>query len=106
MDFRQWRNKDPDNLEEGRFMRRSRIDILADILFLSRRGILKTRILYGCNLSFNQLNSYLNFLINSGLIEEIFGLRNSIFKTTERGIDFLIAYQRLKSILYSSNNWK
>ena len=70
--------------------RRSQIQIIGDILDLSRDGAKKTEILYQNNMSFTQLQEYLAFLLEKGFIEEGMmtngnGGQNKIFVTTERG---------------------
>ncbi len=47
--------------------KRSNIEIIADILRLGKAS--KTDILYGCDLSYTQLQKYLHFLIARGLLE-------------------------------------
>jgi predicted transcriptional regulator len=48
--------------------RRDTMRILAEILEISKEGTLKTQIMYRANLSFTQLNDYLNFMLNFELI--------------------------------------
>lgn len=48
-------------------MRRSNIEIIGDILRLGRTG--KTDIMYGCDLSYYQLQKYLHFLTERGFLE-------------------------------------
>ncbi len=83
----------------GIVMHRSQMDIIADILRVSRGGARKTHIIYRCNLSPRQLEAYLDFLTNNGLLREISKLRNSIFETTDKGTAFLQAYNGLKILL-------
>jgi len=47
--------------------KRSNIEIIADILRLGKAS--KTDILYGCDLSYTQLQKYLRFLVARGLLE-------------------------------------
>ena len=80
--------------------RRSQIQIIGDILDLSRDGAKKTEILYQNNMSFTQLQEYLAFLLEKGFIEEGMmtsgnGGQNKIFVTTERGNALLDDIQRL-----------
>jgi predicted transcriptional regulator len=53
-------------------------------------GARKTEILYQCNLSFTQCNSYLSFLLEKDVLEEktivnYTKSRDKYFKTTEKG---------------------
>lgn len=75
--------------------RRSRIDITADILRFANAGTKKTRILYGCNLSYSQLQAYLKLLLSM----ELLVYREDVFKTTTKGLEFLEAYSALNTIM-------
>lgn len=61
--------------------RRSRIDIICDILQRARRGAKKTQMVYGCNLNFKIFKQYAKDLRERGLLEE----RNGIVQTTLKG---------------------
>ena len=74
--------------------RRSEIEIIRDILVLSQSGAKKTEIMYQVNLSYFQLNNYLESLLNIDLLTEraiqING--NGLGKeyvTTEKGVECL-----------------
>jgi len=73
---------------------RGRLDIIADILEASRKKVRKTHIMYHCNLSFKQLDFYLNFLVESKLLCHVGG-SDEMFKTTSKGERFLKAYKGL-----------
>ena len=75
-------------------MTRSSIEIIAEILRMAKHGAKKTRIMYLCNLSFDATKEYLTFLLKAGLLR----IGNS-FHTTEKGIQFLNAYQTLELLL-------
>jgi len=82
---------------------RSRIDIIADILDVADAGAKKTHIMYRCNLSFKQLENYLGFLLDRGLLkrvpEEGESDYASSFKITDKGQILLQAYESLKALL-------
>jgi predicted transcriptional regulator len=82
---------------------RSRIEIIADILDEVGDGARKTHIMYRCNLSFKQLETYLNLLLNRGLLKRIpeEGKSNCSrsFEITDKGQILLQAYQSLKALL-------
>ena len=84
---------------------RSRIDIIADILDAADEGVRKTHIMYRCNLSFKQLETYLDLLLNRGLLKTVpEGGKNSYarsFEITDKGQILLQAYQSLKDLLVS-----
>jgi len=73
--------------------RRSEIEIIGQILNLSRSGVKKTEILYQCNLSYTQLCKYLDFLLyKEVLVEEALennGNSNKQYKLTDKGNLFL-----------------
>lgn len=69
--------------------RRTKMRIIADILRQSQRSAKKTHIMYECNLSFNQLKHYLNFLKKRALIQRKIKNGSIIYKTTASGKEFL-----------------
>jgi len=88
------------NKRETLFQQRSRIDIIASILECSINGVRKTKLVYKCNLNFSQFNLYKNCLIKAGLLSNLKQDNNTeIFKTTDKGKEFLEDYRRIKSIL-------
>ena len=75
-------------------MKRTRFDIMAEILQVAKSGAKKTHIMYQCNLSYNQTQKLLPFMLESGLLR----IGNS-YHTTEKGLLFLQKYQDLERIL-------
>jgi len=74
--------------------RRSEIQIIGEILDLSKNGAKKTEILYQNNMSFSQLQDYLSYLIEKNIIEEIIvtndkGTVSKTFINTEKGNNLL-----------------
>jgi predicted transcriptional regulator len=85
-------------------LHRSRIDIMANILQEANKGAKKTHVMYRCNLSFRQLNAYLEFLVEMGFLETITMKTENkedaqLFKTTRKGRDLVEAYHNLKALL-------
>jgi len=82
---------------------RSQVDIIANILQVAVEGAKKTHIMYGCNLSFHQLETYLHLLIDRGLLRTISetggGVDPGFFQTTARGQSFLNVYENLRGLL-------
>ena len=79
------------------FFKRGRLDIMFTIQSLC--NIIpskKTHIMYKCNLSFRQLEIYLEFLTNKGCLKPI---DEGTYKTTERGRKFTKKYQHVKNLL-------
>ena len=68
--------------------RRSSVEVIADILRLGQAG--KTEIMYSANMSYFQLQKYLNYLLKLGLIDKIVVSNPSItYRVTEKGLDLL-----------------
>jgi len=86
---------------ELNFMHRSRIDIIAEILRVSVGGSRKTHIMYRCNLSYRQIQAYLDLLVDRGLLRTApeAGSETKLFETTAKGRAFLQAYKNLRSLL-------
>jgi len=81
-------------LEVSRLKRRSRLETIAEILETAKDGAKKTRIMYGCNLSYRQTKKLLNHLLETGLLT----IGNS-YHTTEKGLRLLEAYHTLELLL-------
>ena len=79
--------------------RRDKLAIVADILEIAKEGCLKTQIMYKANLSFTQLNEYLTFMLMQNLIVHIQRGEKEIYKTTEKGLDFLHRHNHMVSLL-------
>ena len=68
--------------------RRSRMDIIADILSVAGEEAKKTHIVYSANLNFARVGEYLQYLADKGLI----AIMSRKYKTTEKGEEFLRSY--------------
>ena len=79
--------------------RRDRLFILAEILNIAKGGSLKTRIMYRANLSFAQLNEYLNFLTKMEFLEIQNENRKDNYVTTSKGDRYLEKYTDLANLL-------
>jgi predicted transcriptional regulator len=80
------------------FLKRGRLDIIYEILTLSRKPVRKTRILYKCNLSYELLQKYNEYLISNGLLMFFEEDGNLYFQLTETGKKFRKGYEQLKKI--------
>ncbi len=81
------------------FLIRSEIDIMASILNEAHKGARKTRIMYKCNLSYKQLQTYLKLLTGLEMLNFVSRKGNNttgFFKTSAKGAEFLDAYRKLK----------
>ena len=71
--------------------RRSRTEVIVDILSEALGGVNKTRLMYRCNLNFARFNRYLRELLDASVVERInanpTGL--TIYKTTDKGHELL-----------------
>ena len=67
--------------------RRSNIEIIADILRLSEAG--KNEIMYSANMSYRQLQKYLNFLTQEGFIEVKPSNPRPTYRVTKKGLRLL-----------------
>jgi len=84
------------------FSHRGRIDIMANILREAVGGAKKTHIMYRCNLSFRQLQTYLDLLIDRKLLKKTSEEESgnvSFYETTPKGRAFLEAYSNIKVLL-------
>jgi predicted transcriptional regulator len=85
-------------LESGQ-KRRNRLYIIAVILTLAKEGSLKTKIMYGANLSFAQLNEYLSFLTKMELLKIYDENGRKVYRTTDKGIKYLEKYEEIAKLL-------
>ena len=76
---------------------RTRVEILASILQVASQGALKTHIMYKANLSHRQLEKYLAFLEERGLLAQGIDadLGNRMYRITDKGFDFLQEYSHI-----------
>jgi len=84
--------------------RRDRLYILAEILDIAKDGTLKTQIMYRANLSFTQLNEYLDLLVSMKLVGLIAEKEKNIYKTTAKGLQYLQNYKEIIELLKNGNN--
>ncbi len=68
---------------------RSRLQIIADMLYATGKGSKKTHIMYGANLSYELTNRYLTDLLEGGLIEP----KDDEYVITEKGREFLKRFE-------------
>jgi len=75
---------------------------MADVLSLSTSGIKKTHIMYKANLSYEQILYYLNQLLSKGLIAQDLSDGALVYRTTEKGREFLACYSRMSELITES----
>ncbi len=79
--------------------RRDKLHIIAEILDTAGRGIFKTQIMYKCNLSFTQLNEYLNFMLKVDLLEKNDTDGNKVYIASKKGLYFLQRYMEINELM-------
>jgi predicted transcriptional regulator len=81
--------------------RRDKLYIIAEILEISREGVLKTQIMYRANLSFTQLNDYLQFMVKINLLEKVHVGGKDTYRATNKGLDFMQRYNEITELIKS-----
>ncbi len=76
-------------------MKRSRFEIMVDILSCAKEGTNKTRIVYGAMINFRMAGEYLNFLIEAELLSTHLDNNRTVFKTTDKGMETLEKFKAL-----------
>ena len=81
--------------------RRSRIEVICDILSEALGGANRTRLMYHCNLNFMRFNRYLQELLNAGLIECVGSNPDGIvlFKTSDKGRELVKVLRKASEFL-------
>ena len=78
--------------------RRSSLEIIADMLRLGEAG--KTEIMYSVNMSYFQLQKYLGFMLERGLIDKVaLGNPSVTYRVTTKGLEVLRSIDGLLEIL-------
>ena len=72
---------------------------MGDILSLATAGIKKTHIMYRANLSYEQVHLYLGELIEKRLVTQDVSQDGVVYRSTNRGREFLMYYQRIAEFL-------
>lgn len=76
--------------------RRDKLVIMTEIIEIANKGSSKTHIMFKANLSFSQLSEYIGFLLNYNLLSKVEDTGKTVYKSTERGLDFM---ERQKQII-------
>ena len=79
--------------------KRSKEEILANMLEISLDPVKKTAIMYGATLSFTQLQLYTRLLQRTEMIGKVEENGVSYWVTTSKGRDFLRAYQTVRQFI-------
>ena len=83
--------------------RRSRVEVVCDILSEALGGANKTRLMYHCNLNFMRFNRYLQELLDAGLIERVDSNPEGIvlYKTSDKGRELVKVLRKANEFLSS-----
>jgi predicted transcriptional regulator len=85
--------------------RRSNIEIIADMLRVGENGAGKTEIMYSANLSYSQIQKYLDYLVNQGFVNKVnMGNTMIAYQVTDSGFKLLKAIDTLMEILEPNKN--
>jgi predicted transcriptional regulator len=81
--------------------RRSRIEVICDILNEALGGANKTRLMYHCNLNFMRFNRYLQELLDAGLVERIDSNPEGIvlYRTSDKGRELVKVLRKANEFL-------
>ncbi|RLI21345.1 hypothetical protein DRO54_03915 [Candidatus Bathyarchaeota archaeon] len=83
--------------------RRTRAEVILNILTLASNGVTKTRLMYHCNMNYMHFNRYLKELLEAELIQEL--KTNSAegiirkYKTTEKGMQLVEILRKAKEYI-------
>ena len=72
---------------------------MGDVLALATSGIKKTHVMYKANLSYEQVHLYLSELIGKKLLSQDVSQDGVLYRTTDKGREFLLYYTRLVEFL-------
>ena len=80
--------------------RRSNIEIIADMLRVGENGAGKTEIMYTANMSYSQIQKYLDYLVNHGFINKV-NMDNTMvaYQVTDSGLKLLRVIDTLMRML-------
>ena len=85
--------------------RRSNIEIISDMLRAGEHGTGKTETMYTADMSYRQIQRYLEYLINQGFINEV-NLDGTMiaYQVTESGLKLLKAIDTLLEMIKSTES--
>lgn len=80
--------------------RRSNIEIIADMLRVGENGAGKTEIMYTANMSYSQIQKYLQYLVNQGFITKM-NIDNTMvaYQVTDTGLKLLKTIDTLMEMM-------
>ena len=81
------------------FIKRTRFEVMYEILSFCRSPRQKTHIMYKCNLSYEQLQKYIEFTVSSNLLKKSEENGKALYQITEHGENFIHEYEQLRLII-------
>jgi predicted transcriptional regulator len=89
-----------DQMERFR-RRRSRVEVVCDILTEALGGANKTRLMYHCNLNFMRFNHYLEELLDARLLERVNSNPDGmiLYKTSDKGRELVKVLRKANEFL-------
>lgn len=72
---------------------------MAEIIEATKESQLKTRIMYGANLSFSQVNEYLSFLTERGFLRVRVENGKKLYEATAKGNQYIENYREMSNLL-------
>ncbi|MCW3984673.1 MAG: winged helix-turn-helix domain-containing protein [Candidatus Bathyarchaeota archaeon] len=75
--------------------RRDKLIIMMEIISIAKSGTSKTHIMFKANLSFSQLNEYINFLTKHGLLQKTQLDGKAVYVPTSKGLEFVEKQQSI-----------
>jgi predicted transcriptional regulator len=85
--------------------RRSSIQIIGDMLRVGENGAGKTEIMYTANMSYSQIQKYLDYLVNQGFVNKVNMDKTMIaYQVTDSGLKLLKAIDTLMEMLASAES--
>lgn len=81
--------------------RRSRTEVVCDILSEALDGANKTRLMYHCNMNFLRFNRYLDELLGAGLLVRVDSNPSNVvlYETTDNGRELLRVLRKANEFL-------
>src|SRR5215203_52514 len=98
--------QDKKNIENSSSRTRGRTQIIADILHQCKENKRKSHVMQKANLDFDQVSHYLGDLLGRGLVEQGLSEGDNIYRTTDKGREFLDRYQKLIGFFRGDRNSK
>jgi predicted transcriptional regulator len=81
---------------------RGKIEIMIDIVNITLEGVTKTKIMYGCNLSYAQTRYYLKRVLECEFVVQNESEGVTIYRATEKGRTLVAHYAILSHLMDSA----